>query len=85
MQGFIYIIRHGKDNRFKVGKTSNPPLERRDQLDSTGVPEELKLIDCFPVDNIDISEKKVHQALEPYKLRREWFHNISEEELKKNC
>ena len=45
MQGYIYIIRHGNDNRFKVGKTSNPnPLERRDQLDSTGVPEKLKLI-----------------------------------------
>ena len=84
MKGFIYIIRHGNDDRFKVGKTSNPnPLERRDQLDSTGVPEELKLIESFPVDNIDISEKKVHQALEPYKLRREWFHNISEMELKK--
>jgi hypothetical protein len=82
MQGFIYIIRHGNDNRFKVGKTSNPnPLERRDQLDSTGVPEKLKLIQSFPVDNIDISEKKVHQALEQYKLRREWFHNISEGEL----
>ena len=90
MQGYIYIIRHGNDNRFKVGKTSNPnPLERRDQLDSTGVPEKLKLIASFPVDNIDISEKKVHQALEPYKLRREWFHNISEEKLikivKKEC
>lgn len=84
MKGFIYIIRHGNDDRFKVGKTSNPnPVERRDQLDSTGVPEELKLIESFPVDNIDISEKKVHQALEPYKLRREWFHNISEEKLKK--
>ena len=84
MKGFIYIIRHGNDDRFKVGKTSNPnPVERRDQLDSTGVPEELKLIESFPVDNIDISEKKVHRALEPYKLRREWFHNISEEKLKK--
>ena len=59
MQGFIYIIRHGNDDRFKVGKTSLPnPVERKDQLDSTGVPEELKLIDVFPVDNIDISEKK---------------------------
>ena len=24
MKGFIYIIRHGNDDRFKVGKTSNP-------------------------------------------------------------
>ena len=45
MKGFIYIIRHGNDDRFKVGKTSNPnPVERRDQLDSTGVPEEGKAL-----------------------------------------
>ena len=81
MRGYIYIIKHGEDNRFKVGKTSQNPLERRDQLDSTGVPEPLKVIASFPVENIDISEKKVHQALEKYRNRREWFHNISEEQI----
>ena len=82
MRGFIYIIKHGNDNRFKVGKTSNQnPLERRDQLDSTGVPERLKLIASFPVENIDTSEKNVHHALEKYRNRREWFHNISEDQI----
>ena len=81
MRGYIYIIKHGEDNRFKVGKTSQNPLERRDQLDSTGVPEPLKVIASFPVENIDISEKKVHQALEKYRNRREWFHNISEGQI----
>jgi hypothetical protein len=82
MRGFIYILKHGNNQQFKVGKTTKPnPLDRLKELDSTGVPEKLEMIACFPVKDPDTAEKIAHKKLERYHSRREYFSNITDEEI----
>ena len=82
MSGFIYILKHGNNQQFKVGKTTKiNPIDRLKELDSTGVPEKLEMIACFPVKDPDTAEKIVHKKLEKYRTRREYFSNITDEEI----
>lgn len=82
MKGFIYILKHGNNQQFKVGKTTKQnPFDRLKELDSTGVPEKLKMIACFPVDDVNSEEKIAHNKLQKYHLRREYFGNISDEDI----
>jgi hypothetical protein len=76
MIGYVYIlINHSFPNLVKIGKTANDPLERADQLDSTGVPTPFvvvyarKFLDCHK------AEKAMHEYFVEYRSRknREFF------------
>lgn len=83
MKGWVYIIQSGDDDLYKIGRTEHNPNKRLKEIDKTGSPERLKLIDCFEVNDMILGEKELHEQLKEFRTRkdREWF-KIKLEKLK---
>tara|TARA_B110000305_G_C19266916_1_gene552401 strand:+ start:53 stop:949 length:897 start_codon:yes stop_codon:yes gene_type:complete len=83
MKGWIYIIQSGEDEKYKIGCTEKNPNKRLKELDKTGNPDILKLIEYFEVEDMYLVEKEIHNQLKEYRIRRdrEWF-KIDLKELK---
>ena len=67
VNGFIYIIQSGDDDLYKVGLTQDSPEKRKKELDKTGTPKKLKLIESYEVENIYQIEKEIHNNLKEFK------------------
>jgi hypothetical protein len=68
---YIYFIRAGRTNLYKVGK-SNDPQSRIASL-QTGNPYKLKLLHIFKADNASSAEEKLHSVLHHKRKEGEWF------------
>jgi len=73
VNGFIYIIQSGDDDLYKVGLTQDSPEKRKKELDKTGTPKKLKLIESYEVENIYQIEKEIHNNLKEFNTQKEWF------------
>lgn len=70
---FVYIIREGDRNRFKIGWTTNPKsdFQRLKQM-QTGNSDKLILIDFFQVTSKN-TEKVIHKYFRDFHILGEWF------------
>lgn len=76
--GFIYVLRSGETNRFKIGLSKNVP-GRLESL-QTGNPETLSLVCTFPAIDVFTKEQELHKRYEAKKITREWF-KLTEEDI----
>lgn len=72
MNGYVYMFQHGSEEKFKIGKSKNAPETRSIGL-QTGNPEALTLVRACYVSDIEAIEALMHQLLDPYHYRGEWF------------
>lgn len=81
---FVYFI-HEEDNIaiFKIGKTSNHPGERLDQL-QTGNFRRLRVYKWIEIENSTIVEEYLHTIFHDRKIRGEWF-RVSTNEIDAEC
>lgn len=81
--GFIYIL---KDNanigHYKIGLSENPS-KRINDLNGGSSTNSLELIKTFKTNNTVLSEKLIHTALFPHKIKKqkEWFYTSNEKLL----
>lgn len=68
---YVYIIRAGRTNLYKIG-ISNDPQGRLDSL-QTANPYKLKLIHVFKADNAAAAEEELHRLLHNNRMEGEWF------------
>lgn len=76
--GFIYVLRSGNTNRFKIGQSKDFP-GRLASL-QTGNPETLSLVFFFPVVDVFAKEQELHKRYEAKKITGEWF-ELSEADI----
>ena len=76
--GFIYVLRSGGTNRFKIGLSKNVP-NRLESL-QTGNPETLYLICAFPMIDAFTKEQELHKRYKEKRITREWF-ELTEEDI----
>jgi hypothetical protein len=76
---YVYIIRMGQTNMYKIGKSNNPQ-ERLADL-QTASPYKLKLLHVFQADNASAAEETLHKKFHQSKMEGEWF-KLSNEERK---
>lgn len=75
-EGIIYIlINEAMPGYTKIGKTSSPIEQRMRELDSTGVPLPFECFYAARVANMDLVERKLHDAFGDNRVRprREFF------------
>jgi hypothetical protein len=68
---YVYIIRVGRTNLYKIGKTNDP--EGRLQSLQTANPHKLKLLHVFKADNATAAEEELHRLLHGKRMKGEWF------------
>jgi len=77
MSGFIYIMSNPSfsNGLLKIGKSTRNPSFRKDELDSTGVPEPFKIEYFVLVEDHDATELLIHKKLKDFRPhnRREFF------------
>lgn len=61
------------DGLIKIGMTSKDPLERKSELETTGVPESFEIEYQALVDDYKNVEKKVHHLLKGERYSKEFF------------
>jgi len=69
--GFIYLIRNGHSNHYKIGISKNV-VSRLNTL-QTGNPEKLSLISFFPSINTYNQEQELHNHYSEKRVAGEWF------------
>lgn len=69
--GFIYLIRSGVSNRYKIGISKNVP-SRLNTL-QTGNPEMLSLLRAFPAIDALKQEQDLHSHYGEKRVNGEWF------------
>jgi hypothetical protein len=74
---YVYVIRMGRKNVFKIGK-SNDPRGRMQSLQSAS-PYKLSLFHVFRADNASAAEEQLHAALHDAKMEGEWFRLTAEQ------
>lgn len=69
--GFIYLLRAGKTNQYKIGKTK----DLKDRISGAQVTNhtKLSLVHCFYSSNIHEQEKQVLEYFDDVRLKGEWF------------
>ncbi len=75
-QGYVYILFNPalRQNRFKIGLTTNKPEERARELSSaTGVPEPFEVAYAVCVLDCANAEKLVHAKLSKFRSGKEFF------------
>jgi hypothetical protein len=73
---YVYVIRMGRNNIFKIGKT-NDPKGRLLSL-QTASPYKLSMTNVFQTDNASAAEESLHAALMSCRLEGEWFRLTNE-------
>jgi hypothetical protein len=74
---YVYIIRMGRKNIFKIGK-SNDPQGRLANL-QTSSPFKLSLFHVFRADNASAAEESLHASLNSSRMEGEWFKLTNEQ------
>lgn len=69
--GFVYCIRYGDNEVYKIGKTTNP--KNRISSLKTSCPMDLKIIYMTKCIDYDLCEKELHKLFENKRVNREWF------------
>jgi hypothetical protein len=70
-KGLIYCVRNPLfPHLVKIGKTEKKTVEERG-LNLANVPEDFEIIFAYQVDNIDSTERAVHNAVEELRFRSE--------------
>ena len=66
MKGWIYIMSNSAfaDGLIKIGRSSNDPIKRKEQLETTGVPEAFLIEYQALVIDHEASEKRIHRLLD---------------------
>jgi hypothetical protein len=74
MGGWVYVIEEMGQHLFKIGYTTNAPLDRLRQL-QTGNGQKLDLLAAFTCDEPEKVEKALHRLLEAHtqRMQGEWF------------
>lgn len=70
--GYLYLIRFGRRECYKIGVSRNDPRKRLAQL-QTGSPERLYLIKSYRHRNYKEWEQQLHKQLAEYRTSGEWF------------
>jgi hypothetical protein len=84
VMAYVYVLRSGSENLFKIGKTSDEVEDRRRTL-STGNPHRLTVFDVIETEDKNECEKYLHQMLRSKKYREgsaEEFFELTPEALK---
>jgi len=71
-RGYVYFIRAGNTNNYKIGITSNN-LENRISSIQGGNHLILEIVDYVHCSNINTKEKKLHDLFRNQRSHREWF------------
>lgn len=79
--GYIYVLRSGLSNRYKIGWTADSNIEKRKSSLQTGAAEPLILIEFFPAASRK-TEQTIHSTFSKNRLSGEWF-ELADEELAK--
>lgn len=69
---YVYLIRQGHDDLYKIGSTTKHPMTRLKEL-QTGNPQELHLVSHYRTKHHQKIEMLMHIAHEGHKVRNEWF------------
>jgi hypothetical protein len=77
--GFIYLIRSGETNRYKIGLSKNVP-SRLNTL-QTGNPEKLSVIQVIPVIDAHKQEQELHRYYQANRVSGEWY-ALTEEDVR---
>ena len=78
---YIYVIRHGDTNMYKIG-ISKLTIQTRISTMQSGNPIKLNCIQQIYTPNASIIEKKIHNIFSKNKIRGEWF-ELSDKNLLK--
>ncbi len=78
---YIYVIRHGDTNMYKIG-ISKLTIQTRISAIQSGNPIKLNCIQQIYTPNASIIEKKIHNIFSKNKIRGEWF-ELSDKNLLK--
>lgn len=78
--GCVYCFRFGSEDCFKIGRTKNPPDERRKGV-STGSPRKLTLHREIKADDAPFLENYIHKLLDARRAENGEFFNVSADEL----
>lgn len=71
LMGYVYAFRHGHEDEFKFGQTTN--LEQRRKTLQTGCPKPLALFDYLETDDYKDGEKFILRRLAHKRLTGEFF------------
>ena len=71
---YTYIISDSLNATYKIGRTTNNPLERLGNLRTANPRVSLKMV--FPFQ--EFSEKELHEKYDAYRKDREWFFSTKE-------
>lgn len=69
--GYIYVIRFGKTDLFKIGVSQNPKRRLKD-LNAIS-PEPIGVLGIYKFKNVYEMEECVHDNFEEFRHRKEWF------------
>lgn len=70
--GYVYVIRHGDSDYYKIGHTTSRPMSRLRDM-QVGSPIELVLYEVFYVKDVVEAEQKAHKLVNCKRVRGEWF------------
>lgn len=74
MEGFVYVMSNrSMPNIYKIGCTSRNPIERANDLYTTGVPTPFIVEYCIYIENFQYIEKEIHKSLINYNFNKEFF------------
>lgn len=71
-KGYVYLIRQGESDLYKIGSTNKSPQIRLLQL-QCGNPEILNLMQVYKTENYKKIEHLMHIAYGKHRVRNEWF------------
>jgi hypothetical protein len=69
--GFVYLLRHGNRNEYKIGRTNNP-IRREGEL-NIELPEKVKPVHWIETDDAPGIEKYWHDRFDNKRKNGEWF------------
>lgn len=75
MKGWVYFLQFGKNGPIKIGRSYNPVSRARD-LNATS-PVELTLLGAIKSRNMEREEREIHDSLNPFRVRGEWFDQVA--------
>lgn len=71
-KGFVYFVRLGSENTFKIGMTTGLPEDRLASL-QTASPIPLSLHEYITTDMPKIVERDLHERFKRHRIAGEWF------------
>lgn len=71
LKGYVYLVRHGDSDYYKIGMTSD--CQQRMRSFQTASPEELTLIHSIKTNDMVALELYFHELFGPCRVRGEWF------------